>query len=102
MQTAVRATVSLRQPAHVIKFPDDDGGDDEDDDEDEEAAFYVKQNGKLQYARNRREPAILTRTPARGNGSYRRVRGIGSPERDRGRKGIVSSIGRGGRVRSTW
>lgn len=27
MQTAVRATVSLRQPAHVIKFPDDDDDD---------------------------------------------------------------------------
>lgn len=68
MQTAVRATVSLRQPAHVIKFPDDGG------DEDVEADFYVRRNGELQYARNRREPAILTRTPAQGNGSYRRVR----------------------------
>lgn len=56
MQTAVRATVSLRQPAHVIKFPDDDDGDGDDSDE---AAFYIRQNGKLQYARNRREPAIL-------------------------------------------
>jgi len=40
MQTAVRTTVSLRQPAHVIKFPDDN------DDDDEEAAFYVKRNGE--------------------------------------------------------
>lgn len=39
MQTAVRATVStLRQPAHVIKFPDDEN-DDEGEDVDEEAPF---------------------------------------------------------------
>jgi len=36
MQTAVRATVSLRQPARVIKFPDDDNDDDHDDDDDDE------------------------------------------------------------------
>jgi hypothetical protein len=44
MQTVVRATVSFRQPARVIKFPDED---DDDDDDMAGQAFYVRQSGKL-------------------------------------------------------
>ena len=44
MQTAVRATVSFRQPAHVIKFPDEDYEDDDDDeDEDDGEAGLLRQ-----------------------------------------------------------
>lgn len=45
---SARTTVSFRQPAHVIKFPDDE----DENDNGERSAFYVRQNGKTPMRAN--------------------------------------------------
>jgi len=65
MQTAARATVSFRHPAHVSKFPDDDEDDDDDGDEDDdEGGLFTSsktENFNTREARRESTVVILTR-----------------------------------------